>query len=179
METEEFKKQLESEYLLVRKGRWWSFLGGAVAFLVAAGVISYQASLKAIETPGIQTTIQQINNMKQSAEGAKNEAERIVSDLKKLANFSRSGHFIGNYKTHWNDEYIKVIVPVFFGSDRYKVDISNMKIWNESRALLTEKGRGDGFITNGNYFIYKVHFPDPPRPKEVEIEFDWKITPID
>ena len=41
---------LQKNYVLIRKGRLWSFLGGVAAFLVAAGVVSYQAAVSAIKS---------------------------------------------------------------------------------------------------------------------------------
>ena len=49
MEYEEMKKSLERDYLIIKKGKWWSFLGGVVAFVVIAGFVSYQAGLRALE----------------------------------------------------------------------------------------------------------------------------------
>lgn len=50
MEYKEIKERLEKDYYLVPKGKLAAFLGGALAFVIAAGVISYQGALNAIES---------------------------------------------------------------------------------------------------------------------------------
>ena len=49
MEYEDLKKSLEKDYLIVKKRQWWHFLGGALAFLFLAGVVTYQSSVQALK----------------------------------------------------------------------------------------------------------------------------------
>ena len=65
---EELKEELEKEYLIIKKGKWWSFIGGAAMFLVVTGLISYNASLKALEKTSAKTTVKELENLKISAD---------------------------------------------------------------------------------------------------------------
>jgi len=65
---DDLKKELEKEYLMIRKGRWWSFLGGAGMFLVATGLISYKASVSALEDTSAKVAMREIDAIRLSSE---------------------------------------------------------------------------------------------------------------
>lgn len=67
-EYENLQKSLEKDYLLIRKGRWWSFLGGVIGFLIVAGIVSYKAALSAVESGSAQTATNLIIGLKSKAE---------------------------------------------------------------------------------------------------------------
>ena len=67
MEYEELKKSLEKDYLIIQKGKWWSFLGGAFAFIVIAGLVSYQASIKALEGQAATTATKAVEDLLEKA----------------------------------------------------------------------------------------------------------------
>lgn len=88
MDIEEVKKQFEKEYLMVSKGKWWSFLGGAFAFLIATGLVSYKASMEAISSTPAENAILEIENIKsiagqelESIEDTSKKAEKLVLGL--------------------------------------------------------------------------------------------------
>ena len=87
---------------------------------------------------------------------------------------NESGHYSGNYVTHWNDTYLKIIVPVKQPDDKYRLTIENKKILNEAGLEIQDAPHGE--LKNAEYFILMTHFPNVPRPKKVLVEFDWVIS---
>ena len=67
-------KEFEDGYLMFKKNRLYSFLGGAVIFLVAAGFVSYKAALEAVKSTGAETAINRIEGILEEAE---NDSTRI------------------------------------------------------------------------------------------------------
>ena len=78
MEYEAIKKSLERDYLIIKKGKWWSFLGGAVAFVVIAGFVSYQAGLSALKDPAVANATDKIETLLAEA---KADREKIRQNL--------------------------------------------------------------------------------------------------
>jgi len=68
MEIDELKSELEKDYVMVKRKKWWSFLGGAFAFLIVAGLISYKSSLQALEGKAAKTATKAIQALKTQAE---------------------------------------------------------------------------------------------------------------
>ena len=83
MEYEEIKKSLERDYLIIKKGKWWSFLGEAVTFVVIAGLVSYQAGLRALEGHAATKATTEIERL---AAEAKTDREKIKQNLAKSEN---------------------------------------------------------------------------------------------
>ncbi len=65
---EEFQKELEKTYLMVKRTRFWAFLGGVIAFVFAAGFLSYQGALQAIRNTGAKEAVTQIEVFRTKAE---------------------------------------------------------------------------------------------------------------
>jgi trypsin len=82
--------------------------------------------------------------------------------------------FIGNYKTHWNNTYVKVIVPVSAPGTNYDVEVNKVQIWDQNRTPI--QGVLHGLRKEPSYFIYMIHFPGPEKPQEVEVQFEWKMS---
>jgi len=71
MDTKEYEglqKLIERDYFLIKKGRWWSFLGGMLCFFVVAGFVSYKASLSAVESTSAKAASDSIARLKSKAE---------------------------------------------------------------------------------------------------------------
>jgi len=54
------KHDLSEKYFLIPRNAWWAFLGGALAFAVGVGFVSYQSALKAVADPNVHKAIQTI-----------------------------------------------------------------------------------------------------------------------
>jgi hypothetical protein len=85
----ELKDELEREYFLIRKSKWWAFLGGAVAFLVAVGVVSRQSALTAVGSEAGKQALARIDQLKIDAEGKVasiksnvEETTRVVTNIR-------------------------------------------------------------------------------------------------
>ena len=63
MDYNELKKSLEEDYFIIRKGRWWSFLGGALAFVVLVGFVSYQSGIEALRGHAASEATERIENL--------------------------------------------------------------------------------------------------------------------
>ena len=82
MEYEEIKKSLEKDYLIIKKGKWWSFLGGAVTFVVIAGFVSYQAGLRALEGHAATKATAEIETLLAKAKTDRDEIGQNLADSK-------------------------------------------------------------------------------------------------
>ena len=74
MNYEEMVESLNKDYLMVRKGRWLFFLGGAAAFVIAAGFVSYQAALAAV---GSSAATQAVTAIETLLVGAREDRDKI------------------------------------------------------------------------------------------------------
>ena len=74
--------QLNEKYFLIPRNAWWAFLGGALAFAIAVGVVSYKSALKVISDPVVVAA-------KQTILDAKITSEKALSDIN--ANLAKSG----------------------------------------------------------------------------------------
>ena len=81
----EIRESLKSDYVLLKKGRLWAALGGAIALLTAAGIISYKSAIEAakesIKTPVVQAQLADIEGAHKKAKASLEEISNIV-DLK-------------------------------------------------------------------------------------------------
>jgi hypothetical protein len=64
----EVETDLRNKYFLIPRDSWWKFLGGALAFLIAVGGISYKSALTAISAPAIAVAKQKILDAEKKAE---------------------------------------------------------------------------------------------------------------
>lgn len=60
-------KKIQKDYFLIKKSNWFSFLGGLLAFAIAAGFISYQAAIKAINQSSAMMAIDKIKEKENKA----------------------------------------------------------------------------------------------------------------
>src|SRR6266404_2340714 len=83
-------KSVAEKYFLIPRNAWWAFLGGALAFAVAVGVVSYQSALRAVSDPVVEAAKQSIKTDSRKAAEAviiinKNlEASRNIEDRIKV-----------------------------------------------------------------------------------------------
>jgi len=66
-EYDELTRYLEKDYVLYKKHRWWYFFGGAIAFLFAAGLVSYEAGRRAMDNEAVKIAIKQIQRDRDNA----------------------------------------------------------------------------------------------------------------
>jgi hypothetical protein len=64
----EVETDLRDKYFLIARDSWWKFLGGALAFLIAVGGISYKSALTAISAPAIAAAKQKILDAEKKAD---------------------------------------------------------------------------------------------------------------
>lgn len=86
MNEEEIKvitDSLSQKYVLISRTKFLTFLGGFFAFLVAAGFLSYQAVLNAINSTGVKTTIAQINQFHDQAESGVKKIDELLESFSK------------------------------------------------------------------------------------------------
>lgn len=62
-EFNNLKSLLEKDYVMIKKGKLWSFLGGAIALLVAAGFVNYGAAVSVVNGSAGQVATNKINNL--------------------------------------------------------------------------------------------------------------------
>jgi hypothetical protein len=63
----EIKQEVAARYFLIPRNAWWAFLGGALAFAVAVGAISYKSALAAISAPAVAAAQQKIFDAEKAA----------------------------------------------------------------------------------------------------------------
>ena len=68
MDHEDLKKSLEKDYLLIKKTKLLYLVGGAIAFLVASGVVSFQSALVVVEGHAAKTATEAIKDLKEKAQ---------------------------------------------------------------------------------------------------------------
>jgi hypothetical protein len=82
----EIRKSLEEDYVLLKKGRLWAALGGAVAMLLSASIISYKGAVEAakdaVKNPVVTEQLVFIEKARAEAENSLKEITN-VTDLKK------------------------------------------------------------------------------------------------
>jgi len=93
MEIDELKSELENDYVMIKRKKWWSFLGGAFAFLIVAGLISYKSSLQALEGKAAKIATKAIQDLKAEAEkdtknikGKLDSSEKLITGLNQKVN---------------------------------------------------------------------------------------------
>ena len=86
MSHEEIAESLKKEYLMLRKGRWWSFLGGAAMFVIATGFVSYQAALKAVEGSAAEKAVQAIEMLRDQAQNDRNAIDTLRAGSREALN---------------------------------------------------------------------------------------------
>lgn len=95
MDLDKIKEELEAEYVLLKKKTWWSFLGGALAFLIAVGVVSYQSALGAARSKAATDAVNRIKQLKDQAESDAAEIARIkVTQQERLATLEQNIHTV-------------------------------------------------------------------------------------
>lgn len=62
-------QKLEERYYLIPRNKLWAFVGGAVAFLVAIGVIGYQSVWTAVRSTGVAAVGNEIRSLRNEADG--------------------------------------------------------------------------------------------------------------
>jgi len=91
-EFEELKLKLQENFFLIKKAQLWFFIGGLASFLFAAGLVSYQSVLKAVESTGANATLNEIKRFKSDAENTSGKIKQIEKDysekLKEVSNIN-------------------------------------------------------------------------------------------
>lgn len=106
----EIRKSLEEEYVLLKKGRLWAALGGAVAMLLSASIISYKGAVEAakdaVKNPVVTEQLGFIENARKRAESILKEISGITELKTKVedldANAVRFDKDIG-LKVQWEN----------------------------------------------------------------------------
>ena len=91
MNYEEMVESLNKDYLMVRKGRWLFFLGGAAAFVIAAGFVSYQAALAAV---GSSAATQAVTAIETLLVGAQEDRDKIGTLLAETSALRREAEYL-------------------------------------------------------------------------------------
>jgi hypothetical protein len=76
---ESIELNLSKKYFLIPRSAWWAFLGGALAFAVGVGVVSYQSALKGVADPSVRRALDSIFANEKAATAA---VAKINQELK-------------------------------------------------------------------------------------------------
>ena len=181
MEADNFKKELEKEYLLIKKGKWWSFLGGAMAFLVVTGLISYKASLQAVEGTAAKNATDEILRLKGEAQKEQQyisernlESERLIQTLNTrveaitgLLNKLNSIQSLVEEGNPWKP-YSNNVKDVLKDTQKYEYAIMrnggfrqvSASTWNSGYRVMTEPymtGDNKRFTLGGSVWIWNTN----------------------
>ncbi|MEM8936669.1 MAG: hypothetical protein AAGC77_09710, partial [Pseudomonadota bacterium] len=172
-------EKLKDEYFLIKQGRVWAFLGGAIAFVVAAGLISYQSGLAAVRGSAAQNATTRILGLQKTAEETVAEigsAERSGSVIlqrmnDQLNSISSIGAALDSIektvggKNPWVP-FSENIKDVLQGQDQFEYAISrnggirrlNSSEWNGGFRVTTEPYMtGDGgFRLGGSVWVWET-----------------------
>ena len=178
------KDKLRKDFFIITRNRFWSFLGGMITFLIVAGIISYKASLSAIESTTAKNTIETIvsyekesesslkvinTNMQHSDQLLKNLNQKIAS-LNGLVEELRSIRELVEKGNPWI-EYSEDIKDVIKDSEKYEYAIIrnggfrilNWSAWNKGYRVMTDHymiGDNQPFRLGGSMWIWDT---DDPR----------------
>lgn len=123
-EYEELKQHLEKDYVLTNKRKLWSFAGGAVAFLIAAGFISFEAGRRAIDSAVVNAAIAKIEVQRLKAEELVTTLETKAQDLPEFKIPSVAGGGINGWK-----ELVKLHPQSFIKIEAYTSENFYMQPW--------------------------------------------------
>ena len=79
MSYEEISESLKEDYLMVPKGRWWFFLGGAATVVLATGIVSYQAALEAVKGSAAAEAVDAIKELRDEAQNDRNTIGTLLA----------------------------------------------------------------------------------------------------
>ncbi|MBI4775639.1 MAG: hypothetical protein HY788_15970 [Deltaproteobacteria bacterium] len=96
MDVNELVQKLEKDYLLIKKGKWWYFLGGAFTFMVVSGLVSYAAAINALESSTAKAVTAEIVKMKDEAAKNIEIISEIALNAKKLGELLTSLENLSN-----------------------------------------------------------------------------------
>ena len=143
MEIDELKSELENDYVMIKRKKWWSFLGGAFAFLIVAGLISYKSSLQALEGKAAKIATKAIQDLK-------TEAEKNTKNIKDKFDYSKE--LITGL-----DQKVNAIKGLFEKLEAIEIAINNGNPWEKFSDNIKDVLRDPykyeyAILRNGTYF---------------------------
>lgn len=157
---EQIKKEIREEYFLVKKNNWFSFLGGAVAFIFLVGISGYKGSIRAINKFSEELGTTKINNLVKAIETKELKANELIKKIddtnKNAENFYRKLESKESKHLSKIDSKINLI-------ESQQIPEINNKINSMNEGLSITKTRAKKF----NDFLYnynnRVIYPSKPK----------------
>jgi hypothetical protein len=72
-----FFEELEKEYVLVKRGAFWKFLGGVVGAAAVAGGVSWVAAKSAFQSEAAEIALSEIQRIREEAQKQANDIDRM------------------------------------------------------------------------------------------------------